>query len=159
MARVHQLDGGLLVSISTLAREFGMARETVSKRIEQCGVIPAEKVNGSPVFRLSQAVKAILGVTRPSGHGDGSDPAALPPQDRLAWMRSESERLKVEEAKGQLIQAADHETELAAVIKRTVQTLATLPDRLERECGLSSEVVERIVAACDAARADLGRNR
>ena len=69
-------------------------------------------------------------------------------------MRSESERLKVEEAKGQLIQAADHETELAAVIKRTVQTLATLPDRLERECGLPPEVVERIVAACDAARAE-----
>lgn len=131
-----------------------MARETVAKRIENCSVLPSEQVNGKPVYRLAQAAKAILGVTRPSGQGDGADPASLPPQDRLAWMRSERERLAVEKEKKQLVEVADHESELAAVIKRTVQTLLTLPDRLERECGLAPEVVERIVAACEAARAE-----
>lgn len=160
MAAVHKLNGGFLVSISTLAGEFKMGRDTVSRRLEQAGVGPADTIKGSPVYRLRDACKAILGVT---GIAIGVstpivdqqfDPAQLPPQDRLAWMRSETERLKVETAKGELVPVAVHEAQIAAVIKRTVMVLATLPDRLEREAGLSTAAVDRAVIVCDAARAE-----
>ena len=152
MAKVHEIAGGLLVSISTLAREFGMGRDTVSKRLEQCGVKSADEVKGYPVYRIAEATKAILGPAISSA--SESDPESLPPFERKAWYSGESERLKVAVEKRHLVPSEEVEAQLAAVIKRTVQMLATLPDRLERNCGLAPSVVERIVMECDAIRAD-----
>ncbi len=149
MGKVHELAGGLLVSISTLAREFGMARETVSKRLEQSGVTPADEVKGYPVYRIAEAAKAILGVSVP---GDSADPDKMLPQDRLAWMRSENERLKFEQSERRLVPIEEVEEQLAALVKSTIQLLATLPDRLERDAGLPPEAIERATVICDAAR-------
>lgn len=154
MAKVHEIAGGLLVSISTLAREFGMGRDTVSKRLEQCGVKSADEVKGYPVYRIAEASKAILGSSGTSSGGDKQDPELMQPFERNAWYKGESERLKVAVEKSNLVPIEQVEAQLAAVIKRTVQMLATLPDRLERNCGLASSVVERIVMECDAIRAD-----
>lgn len=152
MSKVHELAGGLLVSISTIAREFGMARETVAKRLDQAGVKPAGQARGFPAYRIAEAAKAIL-ATATASAGE-SDPESLPPFERKAWYSGESERLKVAVEKRHLVPSEELEAQLAAVIKRTVQMLATLPDRLERNCGLASSVVERIVMECDAIRAD-----
>lgn len=160
MAVVHKLNGGFVVSISTLAAMFKMGRDTVAKRLEHAGIGPADKIKGSPVYWLPDSCKAVLGVTSQSGavasveNLNEFDPSQLPPQDRLAWMRSESERLKVETAKGALVPVDVHEAQVAAVIKRTVMVLATLPDRLEREAGLPNSAVERAVLVCESARAE-----
>lgn len=149
------------MSISTLANEFGMTRETVSKRINRAGLDPHGAAKGHATYRLRDAVKAILGLPidrkefATGGDGREYDPSELPPNERLAWMRSESERLKVSTAKRELIPAAVFEAELAKAFKLVAQTLDTLMDRLERDCALSPEAIERGQVVIETVRAEL----
>ncbi|MBM0956484.1 DUF1441 family protein, partial [Escherichia coli] len=55
---------------------------------------------------------------------------------RKAWYQSERERLKFEQETAQLIPASDVRREFAIWAKAVVQVLETLPDILERDCGL-----------------------
>lgn len=160
MAAVHKIAGGFAVSISTLAAEFGMGRDTVAKRLDRAGIAPTGEAKGYPTYRLRDACKAILGVSvdrRASlaDDEDGADPCKLPPNERLAWMRSESERLKVATAKGELIPATHLEAELAKTLKMVVQALDTLPDKLERHCALPPAAVDKVIEALDELRGEL----
>ncbi len=56
--------------------------------------------------------------------------------ERKAWYQSERERLKFEQETAQLIPASDVRREFAIWAKAVVQVLETLPDILERDCGL-----------------------
>lgn len=154
--------GGLAVSFTELANEFNFTRETVSKRVNAAGLEPIGKAVGRPTYRMRDAVKAILGISVERkdvcGINDepaGQDPASLPPFERNAWMRSERERLKMLAEKRELLPAAEFESELARVLKLMVQVLDTLGDRLERECALSPEVVERVGVVTSELRAEL----
>jgi len=142
------------LSIARLAEEFGMARETVSKRLAQANVSADGKRNGYPVYRLRDACPAIL---QPVGLGeDGEiDPRKLPPQDRNAWFASELRRLETELKTGQLVPAAELESSLADNAKTLVQFLETLPDQLERDVNLSPEQIEGMHASIDRARQGL----
>lgn len=157
MAEIHEINGAFTVSISTIAREFGMDRATVARRFSDSGIKPNDKVNGYPVYRLRDAVKAILCIPIDSDGANGNgdfDPTKLPPTERRAWMQSENDYLKMLKEKKQLIPAEVHEKEMTDMVKIVVQLLASLPDRLERECSLGIEVVERVVTACDQLRAE-----
>jgi hypothetical protein len=46
------------LSISQLSTETGFTRETVSKRLNEAGVVPAGKRRGYPVYRLKMALPA-----------------------------------------------------------------------------------------------------
>ena len=145
MGEVHKIAGGFAVSIGTLATEFGMARGTVSKRLDKCGVQSFGEVRGFPTYRLRDAVKAILGVTgERRDDEDGFNPEKLPPNERLAWMRGESERLKIAAGKRELLPAAEFESALSGVLKALLQKVETIGDRLERDCALGPDAVRRV---------------
>lgn len=163
MAAVHKIAGGFTVSISTLATEFQMDRKTVAKRLDAAGLVAADFVRGYPVYRLRDAVKAIFGLSAerridPDGP-EPMDPARLPPMERRAWYQSENERLEVETKKRQLIPAAEFETEIANGFKLLVQTLDTLSDRLEAECGLTSAQAVLVQESMDRIREELYRDQ
>lgn len=160
-AVVHKIARGFAVSISMLANEFNVTRETVAKRINRAGLEPHGEAKGHPTYRLRDAVKAILGLSveqkefATGGDGKDCDPRDLPPNERLAWMRSETEFLKVSAARRELIPAAVFEAELSKAFKLVAQTLDTLMDRLERDCGLSPEAIERGQVVIETVRAEL----
>jgi hypothetical protein len=126
-------------SIRRLAEEFGMARETVSKRLNDAGVRAAGTRGGFPVYRLRDACPAILAACTEDG---GIDPAKMRPGDRRAWFQSENERLKFEQETGQLILAAEVQSEMATLAKIVVRELETLPDTAERDLRCGPEVIE-----------------
>lgn len=130
----------VLLSISQIAAEFGMARLTVSKAIEALGIRPSEKRAGYPVYRLADVIR-ILSATEIDSQGR-VDPSKLKPQDRRAWFQSENERLKFEQEQGQLILASEVHSEMAAIAKIVVRALETLPDTVERDIRCGAEVVE-----------------
>lgn len=127
-------------SIRRLAEEFGMARETVSKRLNDAGVRPAGSRGGFPVYRLRDACPAILAVCV---DGDGSvDPGKMRPPDRRAWFQSENERLKFEQDTAQLILASEVQSEMGTLAKIVVRELETLPDTAERDLRCGPDVIE-----------------
>jgi len=83
------------------------------------------------------------------------DPEQLSPKERLDWYRGETERVKLAQAKGELIPAAQYEADLADALKRVATGLESLPDVLERDVGIGGAAVERTIAAVDAMREDL----
>jgi hypothetical protein len=153
-AVVEVQDRIVRLSIARLAEEFGMARETVSKRLALSNVSPDGKRNGYPVYRLRDACPAIL---QPLGLGeDGEvDPRKLPPSDRNAWYQSELRRVDLELKSQQLIPAAEFEAGLADMAKDLVQFLETLADQLERDAGLTPEQIDALHLSIDRQRQSL----
>ncbi len=68
------------------------------------------------------------------------------------WYQSERERLKFEQETAQLIPASDVRREFAIWAKAVVQVLETLPDILERDCGLQPAAVSRVQSIIDDLR-------
>ena len=142
------------LSISRLATEFGMARETVAKRLRSAGIQADGKKDGYPVYRLRDAAPALIEAAPTDEAGD-VDPDKLPPEKRRAWFQSERERMEVEAKAGKLIPALEHERDRARLVGMVVQAFETLPDVLERDEGLQPHQVERVQQVLDGVRAKL----
>ena len=63
------------LSLSQLAAECGMARETVSRALDLAAVKPCGERRGYPVYRLKACLRALAAYLRPEGEG----PDGLPP--------------------------------------------------------------------------------
>ena len=81
-----------------------------------------------------------------------ADVDSLSPSDRRAFWQAENERLKYERETGELIPAYEVAQEMSAQAKAVVQSLETLPDILERDCGLSPSALIRVQQAIDDLR-------
>ena len=145
------------LSISRLAGEFGMARETVSKRLRQAGIKPDGKRDGYAVYRLRDAAPALID-SAPTDEQGEVNPDRLSPEKRRAWYQSERERTELEAKAGRLIPAVAHEAEVVRILGIVVQTFETLPDILERDEGLEPHLVERVQVVLDQQREHLYAN-
>lgn len=143
--------GRMAWSIARLAREFGMARETVTRRLADAGVRSVGTRSGHLVYHLVDVAPFLVA----SMAAGSFDPANLKPTDRRAWFQSENERLKFEEQCGVLILAAEVREQLGAVAKIVVRSLETLPDRAERDLRCGAEVVEYLQGEVRSVRAEI----
>ncbi len=141
MGEIAEFRTTIRLSISQIASEFGMSRNTVAKRIDLFGVKPDGRRAGYPVYRMRDLVP-VVAQQQCVPAGPDFNPDTLPPIERRAWFQSENERLKVEGEMGRLIPAAEVESEMAAMAKSIVRVLETLPDMVERDIRASPEVVE-----------------
>lgn len=154
----HPKDGLIQWSVSRLSRETGFARETISARIEDYGIKPAGSLRGKPTYHLKDVGPAIFrnrAVEEVVNRID--DPSKLPPKERKDFYDSEKRRLEVEATKKLLIPAEVFRKELAAVCKAVALFMETLPDILERDCGLDPVTIDRIQQAADDQRLRLYR--
>lgn len=138
--------------MGALAEHFGMSRRTVSKRLQGCK--PNGTTNGYATYSLPDAA-AFLVHGKVALDPDNPDPSQLTPKERDDWFSSEKKRLDVETTMGALIPADDFRIELAEVCKSMAQFLETLPDILERDCGLDGPTTARMIQVIDAQREDL----
>jgi Protein of unknown function (DUF1441) len=151
---IEHLDGKIRLSIARLAAEFGMARETVAKRLAIAQVPPDGKRNGHPTYRLRDAADALL-ATWSETDRDGLDTSRLRPMERRAWFQSENERLKFEQETGKLLLNSEVQFEMAALAKIVVRFLETLPDVAERDLRCGPDVVEYLTRKIREMRADI----
>jgi hypothetical protein len=148
MSDVAKLGQGLHLSISTLAAEFGMTRETVSKRLADASSVPSGKRGGYPVYRLKDVYPYLVGAQIAAGE----DPQNLDPYRRQAHYKAELDRLKLEQETRELIPRLEVEQEQARILRVVAQTLDTLPDVVERDCGASAAQIQRLERAIDECR-------
>jgi hypothetical protein len=149
MSKVIALARGTHLSISALSIEFGMTRETIRKRLADSGISPSGSGGQYPVFRLKDALSALL------GGGSNVDPDLLDPYKRKAHYQGEHEKLKLQVERRELIPRIETEQEMAAMLKVTAECFDTLPDILERDCGLTPETLARMESHLDKAREEL----
>lgn len=149
-AQIGTLEEAFEWSISRLARGFDLHRDTVRKRLNEAGVVPAGKKGGYPVYKVKDAARAILApeMGMPA-EGAGADPDSLPSAfERKAWFQSENYRVQLEKELRHLVPDHDHAREMSRLAKSVASALESLPDLLERDAGIEGEaldVVQRVV--------------
>jgi hypothetical protein len=138
---------GVLLSESQIGEEFCMDRRTVKKRLADSGVKPVAKRNGYDVFRLKEVAAMLMNTEEGK-----ADPDKMTPFERQAHYKAESEKLRVEQERGMLLQREDSETEMARVLKVVAQELDVMVDEIERDCGATPEQLAKIEAKADLIR-------
>lgn len=131
-----------------------MTRDTIAKRLRAAGVVGSGTRAGNSTYRLRDAVPAIMKQVELTDDGE-IDPTKLAPRERADWYKSELSRVELETRQRLLIRAADVESEMAEIVRGMVQFLESLPDRLERDIGLSHDQVEAMYAAVSEYRGEL----
>lgn len=140
-------------SISRYHEILGLDRKLVARAL---GVCPFTERNGIKVFHVRDAMPAIYKIVLGVSNLDGVlDLSKLPPKARLDHFKAEREKIKLDLETKVLIPASDVESRLARVFKVLATVLDTLPDILERDCGLDSDKVTRLQEAIDSARESL----
>ncbi len=141
-------------SLNQLSREFGIARETVGRRLSDAGVAPSGERRGHPVYRVSDAARAIL-VPQQLPFSGVNDPDSLTPKERRDWYASENDRVKLEREQGVVVPVEKVRHEWATILQSVGATLDVLIDKLERKFNLSPEILNRLEGEIDAARIKL----
>ena len=144
MENLHELK----LNINQIAEVTGLHRQTVSQRV--AGLTPA--IGSNSKLKLYPLRDLLL-----SGLAEKmtADVDSLSPADRRAFWQAENERLKYERDTGELIPAFEVSQEMSALAKAVVQTLETLPDILERDCGLPTSAEIRLQQEIDDLRDQL----
>lgn len=138
-----------LVNVTQLGDLVGMNRNMVARRLRETEM---DGGNGENLkqYELGKALRVLI---MPSVQENGE----MSPQDRKAWYQSENERLKFEQATGELIPADEVAREFSVMAKAIVQVLETLPDILERDCAMTPAAVSRVQSVIDDLRDEMAR--
>lgn len=135
----------LKLNINQIAELTGLHRQTVSQRV--AGLTPSLGSNSKlKLYALRDLI--LTGLAEKMS----ADVDSLSPVDRKAFWQAENERLKYEEKTGELIPASEVAFEMGAMAKAVVQTPETLPDILERDCGLQPKDLIRVQQVIDDVR-------
>ena len=138
-------------SLNQFSKEFGIARETVGRKIRDAGIQPTGKKHNHPVYRVRDVAEAIL-VPQTSLGGLINDPDSMVPKERSDWFRSENDRIKFEKETGVLTSVEECREQMGEIAKMGLQILETLPDVLERDFSLGPEIVDGVERKIDALR-------
>lgn len=137
------------------ARIIARLLNLTERRLQQLareGIIPKAARGQYP---LAGCVRSYIQYLQNSGQVDTSDPEKLSPFQKRAHYQAELDKLKLEQERGELIPRIEVEQEFAAVLKMVAECFDTLPDLLERDCGLPAKVLVRVEEALDRTRGDL----
>ena len=142
-AEVASIDSFLNWSLNQFSKEFGIARETVGRRLREAGVKPSGKRHNHPVYRVGECAVAIL-VPQLSDGALLNDPEKMVPKERSDWYKSENERLKFENDSGLSIDVNESIIQMGEIARCGLHVLETLPDILERDFNLPPAVIDRV---------------
>lgn len=118
-------------NLTRISEAFGLSRDTVRKRLREAGVNPVDKRGNAPVYQLSDVGPALF-ANETQAIAGGYKPDELAPKDRKEWYQSENERLKFQQAVGDLVTRGDYRDDIAKTLKIVASFFDSLPDKMER---------------------------
>lgn len=136
------------LNINQLAAMTDLHRQTVAARLSNVPLAPGS----NPKLKLYSVLDILTVLLTRTADPSLIEIDKLQPQDRKAWFQAERERLKFEQETSQLIPSSDVSREYSSIAKAVVQVLETLPDILERDCGLQPAAVARVQSVIDDLR-------
>ena len=134
-------------NISQIAEMFGFNRDTVRKRLKSAAVKPSGREGNADLYLLSEAGPAVFGGT--GSTVDPADPNLLKPMDRKAHWQAKNEEHKYLLSTGEAVLREEAQIEMAFMAKIFIVFAETLPDLLERDCGLPPTAVSLVQAKMD----------
>lgn len=137
-------------SLNQLSREFGIARETVGKRLSDANVRPSGERRGHPVYKVKDAAMAIL--LPQATPGNNNNPDLMAPSDRRHHYAAELDKTKLQREQGFLVSVDDCREQLVEVIMAGLPIFDSLADELERDFGLPPEIITKVEEKVDALR-------
>lgn len=137
---------------AALAAFFDVSLPTIDSWVRRGCPVLQEGSQGTPWIFDLLAVADWRAERKPALPNDLN---SMSPRERLDFVRAERERLRLEADQGQLIPAAEVERVLSEAFKALALALSTLPDALERGCGLPPDAVARAQHLIDDARESL----
>lgn len=150
MAETSDIRDAYNWNVSQIGRAFDMHRNTVSERLKDAGIEPVSRKGNAPLYALADVGPALF-AGRDVG-GSAISPDEMDPKSRKDWYQSENERLKFEREQRDLVPSHEMAREMSIVMKAIANGLDSLPDELERDCGLSPEALQLVISKADAMR-------
>ena len=129
--------------------------DITERRVQQLakdGVIPKE---GRGMYPLVGTVRGYTKFLQERSAGftfEFSDQDLRNERVRLTRVQADRQELKLKEESGSLIPAEEHAAVVSLIIKSLVNILDVLPDQIERDCGITPEVINSIQESIDAQR-------
>lgn len=151
-ARVYDFGiRGIWLSVRQFCQESARAVDFVTKRIHESALRAEAGPKGEALYRLKDLLDVVV-----LRDADGqTNPEALDPFRRKAFFASQLDKLRLEQQSGELIPRMEVENEIAHVVKTVAQLFDTLPDVLERDCGLGGDALVVLERKLDGVREDL----
>lgn len=131
---------GTQLTLTEIAYEFQVSRDTARKRLRDGGVKPSGKRGRHVVYELRAAIPALTG-------GVDGDPFRM-----KATKQAQMIELELGRKRGDLLERVDVERHYAAMLKKVAYTLEVLPDVLERDCACTPGQLQRIQQSLDQLR-------
>lgn len=149
------IETGVLWSIHQFGFETGRTRETIRRRIAKANTQPGGTgPTGHPLYRCREVLPLLYG-----NDDEGNvDPEKLDPFSRKSHYQAEAERRKLMVEAKDLVTREDYVEEMARVLRLLQQFADTVPDVLERDCGLTPDQVARVEKQCDELRNSLAED-
>lgn len=143
-----------LAGLGAWAAELNTTIDVLRRVLYQHGAQPIRRGRNS-LYRARDVCTAWA--THIAAHAGPINPDSLAPMDRRAYYQAENEKLRLEIERGRLVPADEVERAHGQIFGTLVHGLETLPDVLERDCGLTSDQVQRVESHIDALRESLYR--
>lgn len=150
---VIRIDRGELWSINSLADEFGKGWNQVKKALRD--VPPDGAIKGNPAWRVSTAAPHLVQPINPPPLTQQLEIDEMDPKDRLDWVKSERELMKLRTEARDLISASEVRESYGLLVKLFANGIDTLVDDVEQKCGLSAGQAAVIQKRCDELREQL----
>lgn len=144
---------GAVFAAPVIAKLLNITERRLQQLVKE-GIVPKAGRNQYP---LAGCIRGYVKYLQ-AGHVAGEvevDPERLTPFMRRAHYQSELEKLKLETERRELIPRIEVEQEMAHVLKIVAEMMDTLPDILERDCGLKPKVLDKVEKCLDKTRDDL----
>ena len=140
----------LKLNVGQIANLTGFSRPTVASKLAL--ITPIQNNKNLKLYSLEQLLRLGFDNVRSENVDE------LSPNDRRAFWQAENERLKYERETGELIPAFEVAQEMSFLAKAIVQSLETLPDILERDCGLQPNALIRVQQVIDDIRDQMAQH-
>jgi len=148
-AQAFLIDRNSLYTMSELGKLFKMSNRALSDAAKEVRALG--ETAGRLAYSLPEVAQAVWGLTVQDG--DEDDPfAGLKPADRKSLIESQIKYIELQHARGKYTVTDETHSYIAEKFKNLDMHLATLPDHIERECGLTPEQLSSVDREIDKMR-------
>ena len=136
-----------------IAEAINVNRSKVHAAIQENHITPAGRVGSHPTY----SIRAVVDALAPRAGNGAIDIDRLSPTARDAYIRSERGLVKLRAECRELIPVGEVRRSHGLIFKAVADAFDTLPDNLERDCGLPTHALVRLEKHLDDARTELRR--
>lgn len=138
MSNAETKTGQRLYSVSRLAVEFGLHRQTVSKRLRGCK--PCGLISKNKAYTLQKAAPFLIDDRiDPDAPDDFIDPERLAPEDQNQYYSAQLKKQRLEEEQGDLWRTEQVALHVSNLLKLLAMEIGQVPETLSKMTAITAK--------------------